>query len=327
VLDLGDDRPARLVEPDLAAVTLRHPGGRAVLVAHLEANGSPAIDTLELLDDASRSLAPALEAEVLERARREAAALRRSHAIQLELLSSLSHELRTPLTAIQGYASTLRQHDLTWDAASTERFLGSIATEAARLERLVRDLLDSTAIESGVLRLQRDWCDLRLVVQAAVDLVVDRRDAGPTVDLRSEPQLEPIWGDHDRLEQVFVNLIENAVAHGASPEAVVVTVRRRAGPGTAEVEVRDQGPGLPPELGDRIFEPRVRGTTEAPGAGLGLPIARAIVEAHGGNLATVPVETGAAFVVTLPSEPAEAVAGAPDGSWTVFDETGDRHVV
>jgi signal transduction histidine kinase len=264
---------------------------------------------------------------VLERARREAAALRRSQVIQRELLSSLSHELRTPLTAIQGYASTLRQHDLTWDAASTERFLGSIATEAARLERLVGDLLDSTAIESGVLRLQRDWCDLRLVVQAAIDLVVDRKRAGAAVDLRPEPGLEPIWGDHDRLEQVFVNLLENAVAHGASGEAIAVTLRRGATAGMVEVEVRDRGPGLPPELGDRIFEPRVRGTTEAPGAGLGLPIARAIVEAHGGSLQAVPVERGASFVVALPTEPAEAAAGMPDGSWTVFDETGERHVV
>jgi signal transduction histidine kinase len=345
VIEHDDDRPAQLIEPDLAAVALRHPEGRAVLAAHLVGDRSPSVDTLELLDDATRSLAPALEAEVLERSHREAAALRRSQAIQRELLSSLSHELRTPLTAIQGFASTLRQHDLTWDAASTERFLGSIATEAARLERLVGDLLDSSAIESGVLRLQRDWCDLRLVVRAAID-VVDRkapgsagstRPAGPVIDLRADPGLETTWGDHDRLEQVFVNLVENAVAHGASGEPIIVTLRRGARPGTVEVGVRDLGPGLPPELGERIFESRVRGTTEAPGAGLGLPIARAIVEAHGGSLRTVPVDRGASFLVTLPAEPpAEPPAGTgagpgavnsvPEGSWSVVDETGDGHV-
>jgi signal transduction histidine kinase len=289
------------------------------------ANGrgrSAGVDTLELLDDATRSLAPALEAEVLERSRREAAALRRSQAIQRELLSSLSHELRTPLTAIQGFASTLRQHDLTWDAASTERFLGSIATEAARLERLVGDLLDSSAIESGVLRLQRDWCDLRLVVEAAVDVVSRKAASDAAVFVRADPAIEAIWGDHDRLEQVFVNLVENAVAHGASGEPTKVAMRRGATPGTVEVEVRDRGNGLPPELGDRIFEPRVRGTTEAPGAGLGLPIARAIVEAHGGRLRTVPVDKGACFVVCLPAEPATPPdLGAPaDGSWTVFED-------
>ncbi|HZA77240.1 MAG TPA: ATP-binding cassette domain-containing protein, partial [Acidimicrobiales bacterium] len=151
---------ARFVDPDLAAVAMRHPEGRAALVAHLPAGGPSAGDTLELLDDATRSLALALEGEALERTRREAAALRRSQVIQRELLSSLSHELRTPLTAIQGYASTLLQPDLTWDAASTDRFLRSIANEGERLGRLVGDLLDSSAIESGVLRLQRHWCDL-----------------------------------------------------------------------------------------------------------------------------------------------------------------------
>ena len=326
-LALAEDRPAQLVEPDLAAVPLRHPEGRAVLVAHLGGPGDPADDVLELLDDATRSLAPALEAEVLEQAGREAAALRRSQAIQRELLSSLSHELRTPLTAIQGYASTLRQHDLVWDEASTARFLGSIATEAARLERLVGDLLDSTAIESGVLRLQRDWCDLRLVVEAAIGLLAE----ASAVDLRVDTVLEPAWGDHDRLEQVFVNLLENATVHGASAEGVAVTLRRGTAPAQVEVEVRDHGPGLPPELGDRIFEPRVRGASEAPGAGLGLPIARAIVEAHGGRLVTVPVERGAAFVVSLPAEPAEVPAGGPDvssdGSWNVFDDAGERHAV
>jgi signal transduction histidine kinase len=346
VLALGDDRPAQLIEPDLAAVALRHPEGRAVLVAHLTRDRASGVHTLELLDDATRSLAPALEAEVLERSHREAAALRRSQAIQRELLSSLSHELRTPLTAIQGYASTLQQSDLTWDAASTERFLHSIATEAARLERLVGDLLDSSAIESGVLRLQRDWCDLRLVVEAAID-VVERKALGATgaaagsIELRADPRLEAMWGDHDRLEQVFVNLVENAVAHGASDEAVAVAVALRAGatPGTVEVEVRDRGPGLPPELGERIFEPRVRGATEAPGAGLGLPIARAIVEAHGGSLRAVPVDRGASFVVVLPAEPPSAgdatspssagaaAGGMAEGSWSVVDEAGERHVV
>jgi signal transduction histidine kinase/ABC-type cobalamin/Fe3+-siderophores transport system ATPase subunit len=318
-----DGSRARLVEPGLAAVSLRHPEGRTVLVAQLADGDSPAVDTLELLDDATRSLTLAMEGEVLEQARREAAALRRSQAIQRELLSSLSHELRTPLTAIQGYASTLRQPDLTWDSTSTERFLGTIATEAARLERLVGDLLDSSAIESGVLRLQRDWCDLQLVVETAIGLVAD----GPAVRLRPDRTIEPIWGDHDRLEQVFVNLLENAAAHGASDRGTDVTLRPGSTPGTVEVEIRDHGCGISPALGERIFEPRIQGATVTAGAGLGLPIARAIVEAHGGTLVSVPVEQGASFLVALPTEPDEAVARVLDGSWNLFDEPGERDAV
>jgi signal transduction histidine kinase/ABC-type multidrug transport system ATPase subunit len=315
VLAGGADGRAQFVEPGLAAVALRHPEGRAVLVAHLPGD-TGAGDTLELLDDATRSLALAVEGEALEHTRREAAALRRSQAIQRELLSSLSHELRTPLTAIQGYASTLLQPDLTWDPASTDRFLRSIASEGARLGRLVGDLLDSTAIESGVLRLQRHWCDLRLVVEAAVRLVAN----GSTIRLHADADLEPMWGDHDRLEQVFVNLLENAVAHGGSPDGIDVTLRRGASRGTVEAEVADQGPGIPPRLVGRIFEPRVRGRADGAGAGLGLPIAKGIVEAHGGSLEAVPADRGARFVVTLPCEPPTDSSDARlDASWALVE--------
>ncbi len=313
---------ARFVQPDLAAVALRHPEGRAVLVAHLPAGGTPG-DTLELLDDATRSLALAMEGEALEHARRETAALRRSQAIQRELLSSLSHELRTPLTAIKGFASTLLQPDLTWDAASTDRFLRSIAAEGARLERLVGDLLDSSAIESGVLRLQRHWCDLALVVETARRLVAD--DA--TIRIHAGRDVEPVWGDHDRLEQVFVNLLENAVAHGASRHGVDVTVRRGKAPGTAEVEVADHGPGIPDALATRIFEPRVRAAADVAGAGLGLPIARGIVVAHGGTLVAAPARRGARFVVTLPCEPADAADAPPDAAWNLVDAFKEPDVV
>jgi signal transduction histidine kinase len=317
VLAAGADGKAQFVEPDLAAVALRHPAGRAALVAFLPAGDTnDDTDTLELLGDATRSLALAMEGEALERTRREAAALRRSQAIQRELLSSLSHELRTPLTAIQGYASTLLQPDLTWDAASTDRFLRSIATEGARLGRLVGDLLDSTAIESGILRLQRHWCDLPLVVEAAMRLVAD----GSPIRIDADAELEPVWGDHDRLEQVFVNLLENAVAHGASPEGIDVTLRRGASRGTVEVEVSDHGPGIPRSLAARIFEPRVRGTADGAGAGLGLPIAKGIVDAHGGTLTCVPAARGACFVVVLPCEPPTDASDAPvDASWSLVD--------
>ena len=325
LLTATDDGRARLIAADLAAVTLRLPAGRAVLVAHLPPGGSPASDSLELLDDASRSLALAMEADALEIARREAAALRRSRAIQRELLSSLSHELRTPLTAIRGYASTLCQTDLSWDQESTERFLRSIESESARMERLVGDLLDSTAIESGSLRLHPDWCDLRLVVEAAVGCVESRG----IVRCRIPDDLEPVWADHDRLEQVVVNLLENACTHGRSADGVEVTVRSCAEERSVEIEVRDGGPGVTSALATRIFEPHVRGGVEIPGAGLGLSIASGIVEAHGGSLAVRPTAHGAVFVVRLPAEPP---AGAGDGSvapaWTLPSEAeAATHVV
>jgi signal transduction histidine kinase/ABC-type branched-subunit amino acid transport system ATPase component len=321
----GADIPARLVAPGLAAGSLRLPGQRGALVAWWSPGKTVTEDALELLEDASRSLALAMERESLETARREAAALRRSQSIQRDMLSSLSHELRTPLTAIHGYASTLCQPDLTWNPEATRRFLGSIAAESARMERLVGDLLDSTAIESGVLRLQRDWCDLALVVSAAANCL----SRGPAVRVRAAGGVEPVWADHDRLEQVFVNLLENAASHGASPRGTDVTVRAGGAPGWAEVEITDYGAGIPAGLAEKIFEPRVRGTTEVAGTGLGLPIARGIIEAHGGTLVVAPADPGASFVVALPADPPpdprSATAGEPSGaSWNVVEEPEEQ---
>jgi len=318
VLAGQDPVPARLAGPGLAAVSLRLPGQRGALAARWGPGTAVTADALELLDDASRSLALAIERQALEAARQEAAALRRSQSIQRDMLSSLSHELRTPLTAIHGYASTLCQPDLTWNPESTRRFLGSIAAESARMERLVGDLLDSTAIESGVLRLQRDWCDLPLVVGAAAHCLSGRPGPGPRIE--AEPGMEPVWADHDRLEQVFVNLLENAASHGASARGTDVTVRPAAARGWAEVEVTDYGPGIPAGLTERIFVPRVRGTTEVAGTGLGLSIARGIVEAHGGTLTVRPGGPGASFLVSLPAEPPAPAAGPAGASWNVVEE-------
>jgi len=317
----GADIPARLVAPGLAAGSLRLPGQRGALVAWWSPGKTVTEDALELLDDAGRSLALAMERESLETARREAAALRRSQSIQRDMLSSLSHELRTPLTAIHGYASTLCQPDLTWNPEATRRFLGSIAAESARMERLVGDLLDSTAIESGVLRLQRDWCDLALVVSAAANCLT----GGTAPRIHVNGALEPVWADHDRLEQVFVNLLENAASHGASPQGTDITVRAGGSPGWAEVEITDYGAGIPAGLAGKIFEPRVRGTTEVAGTGLGLPIARGIVEAHGGTLVVAPADPGASFVVALPADPPPGSTGEPAGaSWNVVEEPEEQ---
>ena len=296
---LAEQAPAVLDEPQrvadgLAVAGLPLPGGRGVLASRWDDRAEPGRDSVELLEDARRSLALALEGEGLERARREAAAARRSQQLQRELLQQLSHELRTPLTAIQGYSSTLQQPDLEWDAESTDRFLTAITSESARMERLVGDLLDSSAIESGVLRLRRDWTDLRLVLAAA-------RGCAPESDkvlLQMTDDLEPIWADHDRLEQVFVNLIENAVRHGTGPVRVAA---ERVDGTTVAVSVTDDGDGVPAGVAEKIFDARIRGDGSS-GAGLGLAIVRGIAEAHGGSceLRSGPPTT---FRVVLPVEP------------------------
>ena len=302
-------RPGAVVAvgPSVLVTVLDGPDGRSVLSVWWPDPRRSGADAVELLSDAAHSLHLAIEREALLESQQEAAALRRSNSMQRQFLSRLSHELRTPLTAIEGYVSTLRQPDVTWDASSQTRFLDRIGTESARLVRLVGDLLDSSAVESGILRIHPDWCELSLVLEAAVSCLP------PTaaVTLRCDPDLAPIWADHDRLEQLFVNLIENALRH--TPEGTVVTVHARpGGPGAVVIDVIDDGPGIPPDLAGRVFLPHERGTTSAPGAGLGLAIAKGIVDAHRGVLTLRSSPVGTWFEVSLPIDPVDGeVSGLP----------------
>jgi signal transduction histidine kinase len=254
-----------------------------------------------LVENAAHSLRLALEREEAGIANQEAAALRRSRQLQRGFLSRLSHELRTPLTAIRGYASSLMAPDVTWDSESQHRFLARIAAESARVGRLVDDLLDFSAIESGVMRLQPDWCDLRLVVEAAVDCLPAAEAARVTVSC--DPGLASIWADHDRLEQVFVNLLSNAFRHNPPETRVSVSARElpSGGPTPPEVEVvvADDGRGFPSALAKAPFEASQRHRSRSSGAGLGLSIANGIVLAHQGGIELMPTDTGATFRIVL----------------------------
>ena len=276
------------------AVTFTAAGGRTVLLASWRTLLSgpavpPTREETALLEDAAHSLRLALEREEAASAHQEAAALRRSRELQRGFLSRLSHELRTPLTAIRGYASSLMQKDVTWDGDSQQRFLDRIAAESARLGRLVDDLLDFSAIESGIMRLQRDWCDIRLVIDAAVACLPPENAKRVTVT--ADKPVPAVWADHDRMEQVFVNLLTNAFVHNPPGTTVFIAVSQQA-PAQVVINVRDTGTGMPPP----------GGRSGSAGAGLGLSIARGIVQAHAGSLGLDPVTEGTSFSVHLPIE-------------------------
>jgi signal transduction histidine kinase len=284
--------------------------GPLALVATWPADAPPGESAFALLDDAARSIQLALERETSERANRETVALRRSQELQRAFLSRLSHELRTPLTAIHGYADSLLQPDVDWDAESKNRFLSRIASESARLGRLVGDLLDLSAIESNILRLHRDWCDLALILDAARDCLplsaIDRVSLDCT-------DLAPVWADHDRLEQVLVNLMDNAIRH--NPPTTRVTAAAHGGASSVTITVTDDGIGLADDSPDPRIEAQRRSTA---GAGLGLSIARAIVAAHGGSLSLDTSERGTCWRIDLPIDGGDpdfepAVAAAVDG--------------
>jgi len=273
-------------------------GGSWVLRATFEAPPPP--DAEEVLAAAANSVRLALERRKVERAEREAAALRRSQALQRAFVQRLSHELRTPLTAITGYASSLLVDDVDWDEETERRFLRRIATESQRLGRLVNDLLDLSAIESGTLRMRLDWADLAYVVEAAVACVPD---AAASVEL--DPDLPPVLIDHERIEQVLVNLLHNASAH--NPKGTRIWVRGTRTDEGVLLVVGDDGPSLPDDV---TLEELARKGRSGGGHGLGLAIAASIVAAHGGTLRLVPSGEGKRFEIVLP-EQAEVVEGAP----------------
>jgi len=312
-LRTGGGQPTGLAGNRDLSVTFSAPDRRTVLLARW-GDDTRSDDATDLLEDAANSLRLALERERALLGQQEAMALRQSRELQRTFLRRLSHELRTPLTAITGYATSLLQRDVTWDTDSQQRFLSRIAAESARLGRLVNDLLDFSAIESGILRLNSDWCDIPLVLDAAVAVLPP--DAASRVTVADALGVPAIWADHDRLEQVFVNLVGNALVHNPPGTKVVVTALPD-GPGAVAVRVSDDGDGLPPELARAVTEaagqrdprwhdvlaastirPRLRGA----GAGLGLSIASGIVAAHGGRLELEPTERGCCFLVVLPVE-------------------------
>jgi signal transduction histidine kinase/ABC-type multidrug transport system ATPase subunit len=281
-------------------------GTSAMITIARDAIDAPNRDELDLLGLYAGYAAAAIERQEAETAQLEAAALRRSRELQRQFLSRLSHELRTPLTAIRGYASSLLAPDIVWDDDSEQRFLERITAESARLGRLVDDLLDFSAIESGVMRMQLDWCELGLVMEAAIACLPDE---WPTaVQIVGDAPMPIIWADHDRLEQVFVNLLSNALHHNPPGTRVSVAVRTIED-GDVQITVRDDGHGLPQALQGSPFESNGRPRTPTSGAGLGLSITRGIVEAHHGKITVDSSSKGTAFTIVLP---VESAAGAPD---------------
>jgi PAS domain S-box-containing protein len=220
-----------------------------------------------------------------------------------EFLATLSHELRTPLNAILGYARMIRS-GLIADG-NEGRAVETIERNATSLSQIVEDVLDVSRIVAGRMRLNVQPVDLPEVVRSALDAVRPAADAkGVRLETVLDPQAPPIAGDPDRLQQVFWNLVSNAVKF--TPRGGRAQVRLERVNSAMEVIVSDTGLGISEEFLPHIFEPFRQadsGTTrERGGLGLGLAIARHLVEMHGGTIyaASGGLGTGATFRVKLP---------------------------
>ncbi|RME11229.1 MAG: sensor histidine kinase [Ardenticatenia bacterium] len=236
---------------------------------------------------------------------------------QRDFLANVSHDLRTPLTSIQGFSEALM--DGTVPPAQQQRVAAIIHEEASRLSRLVQDLLDLARIESGRFIMARRDVDLNEIIRHLKDIYASRAEAeGIKFKVRHPRKALPIVGDPDRLEQVLTNLLDNAFKYAQqSPDAPEVRLIGKLGgvrgvtqDGAGgdlgrwwiEIQVMDNGPGIAaqdlPHIFDRFY--RADQARSGGGVGLGLAIAREIVQAHGGEIAVESGDKGTTFTVRLP---------------------------
>uniref|UniRef100_A0A832I6S4 histidine kinase n=2 Tax=Pseudothermotoga TaxID=1643951 RepID=A0A832I6S4_9THEM len=227
--------------------------------------------------------------------------------LRKQFVSNVSHELRTPLTSIHGYAETLLS-DPEMDAETRKRFLTIIENESARMSRMINDLLDLERLESGEARFEFKETDLCVVVNYVLSIVEPlANEHGVQVEIQCEPV--SIWADQDRMVQMILNLVDNAIKYTSLKEIgdkrVKVRVTREGK--HAIVAVSDTGPGIPkealPRLFDRFYRVDKGRSRKMGGSGLGLSIVKSIVERHGGEISVnSEVGVGTTFIVKLPIE-------------------------
>jgi two-component system sensor histidine kinase KdpD len=217
------------------------------------------------------------------------------------VLSSVSHDLRTPLATIVGASGALLSTALPLSNDSQQELIRSINDEAGRLDRLLKNLLDMTRLEAGAMQLRKDWTALEEVVGTALARV-GARLAGHPVSTAFPQDLPLLLVDGVLIEQVLVNLLENAAKY--SPQGSPIDVMATVNAGAILTEVADRGPGIPPGKETRIFEKFYQIDPDREGGvGLGLTICRGIVEAHGGRIwADRRSGGGSVFRFTLPTE-------------------------
>jgi two-component system, OmpR family, sensor histidine kinase KdpD len=247
----------------------------------------------------SSLLAVAIDRELLEREALEAEALRRSDAIKTTVLRAVSHDLRSPLTAIAAAAGGLENSALQLTDSDRAALVETIRTEAARLDRMVRDLLDLSRLEVGAADPLRELWPVDELVGAALDELHD--EGGTAVDVPAN--LPPVEVDAGHVRRILVNLLENAHRHAGAQGHVQVTAAPDGE--TVVLRVADDGPGIPAADVDAVFQPFWRGAAGGV-TGLGLAIARGFADANGGSLRAEASEVGASLVLTLPAPAAAA---------------------
>jgi two-component system sensor histidine kinase KdpD len=242
----------------------------------------------------------ALERTALAHTEIRARVLEESDRLKSSLLSSVTHELRTPLATIKAATTSLIGDEIPWEAPARTDLLSVVDEETDYLNYLVGNLLDMSRIEAGALKPKRQWNVLSEIVEGVLTRL-HRTLSGFTLDIRIPDDLPVVPVDYSQMEQVFVNLLNNAAKY--APQGS--TIQLEAGlqdENTALVSVTNEGPQVTPGHLDRIFDKfyRITEPEKVSGTGLGLSICKGIIEAHGGRIWAENVPAGLAFRFTLP---------------------------
>jgi len=230
-------------------------------------------------------------------------ALRTSDRLRRQMVADVSHELKTPLTSMRGYVETLRIPDIALSPEQRGQYLDTIERETRRLERIVKDLLDIARIENDAIALDQRYFDTSRLFRHVVErhqTEAESRRVQLTTSVDDEA--DQLFGDPDRLEQVVDNLVANAIRH--APDGGRVELRAQLTPEGAAIAVSDDGAGIAvehlPHIFDRFYKVDAARASGAAGSGLGLSIARAIVERHGGKISVESGRGRTVFTVRLP---------------------------
>ncbi len=253
---------------------------------------------------AASALERATIADLAEKRKVEA----ESEKLRNTLLSSVSHDLRTPLASIKGVISSLLMDDVKLNAATKKELLTSAHDEVARLEHIVGNLLDITLLESGQLKLNQNYYFVEEIVGNCIKNISPRLEKRK-LQTELEPNLPAIWVDGLLIEQVIMNLLENAVKYAGDNAKIVISARvyRK---NMMQIRVEDNGPGIAEEQQEQIFDKfmTVNKSDNKRGTGLGLAICRGIIKAHNGNIIVRKALLGGAdFIINLPlaTDPAD----------------------
>jgi signal transduction histidine kinase len=233
---------------------------------------------------------------------RDITRFRTAEEIKTTFISIISHELKTPVALIKGYASTLRRDDASWDRAEVADGLGVIEDEADRLASMIEDLLDASRLQAGGLKLSLADVSLAAVAERQAERFRLQSDKH-TIVVDFPADFPPILADETRIEQVISNLVSNAIKYSPGGE---IRISGRFQPEQVTLCVRDEGPGIDPADMPYIFDRFYRADRAArrtKGAGLGLYLARAVVEAHGGRIWVArQSEKGTQICLSLPRQ-------------------------